>query len=66
MDGESDDVNERCRVYSGAGFKVSSTTSIVQECLRAFPFIWVSVIRVFICGRCLMMLDVAQLLVGEC
>ena len=53
-------------MYSDAGFKVKETTSIVQECLFAFPFIWVSVVRVIICGGCLMMLNDAQLLVCEC
>ena len=58
MGGVSDDVNKQCRVYSSAGLKVKGTTSIVQNCLVAFPHIWVSVVRVFICGRYLMILDV--------
>ena len=62
----SDDVNKHYRVYSGAGFKVKGATSIVQKCLHAFPYIWVSIVRHFICGRCLMMLNVTQLLVCEC
>ena len=66
MGGMSDDVNKHCRVYSGAGLKVKGTTSIVQNCLFAFPFLWVSAVRVLICGRCLMMPDVTQLSVGEC
>ena len=67
MGAVSDDVNKHCRVYSGASFKVKGATSIVQKCLFAFPYIWVSIKRiVFICGRCLMMPDVAQLLACEC
>ena len=62
----SDDVNKHCRVYSDAGFKVKDMTSIVEKCLFAFPFLWVSVVRVFIYNGCLMMLGVTQLLVGEC
>ena len=51
MGGVSDNVNKHCRVYSGAGFKVKGATSIVRECLFAFPYIWVSIVRsVIICG----------------
>ena len=50
MSGVNEDVNKLCRVYSGARFKVEGTASIVQECLCPFPFIWVSVVRVFILG----------------
>ena len=45
MAGVSDDVNKHCRVHSGARFKVKGATSIVQNCLFAFPFIWVSGVR---------------------
>ncbi len=62
----SDDLNKHCSVYSGAGFEVKRTEGIVRECLYPFPYIWASVDKVLICGTCLMMLDVAQLLVGEC
>ena len=62
----SDNVNKLCRVYSGAKFKVKGTTNIVQECLYSFPFIWISVIRVFIFDGYLIILDDAQLLVCEC
>ena len=48
MGGVTDDVNKHYRVYSGAGFKVKGTTSIVRECLYSFPYIWASVIRVVI------------------
>ena len=61
-----DHVNKNYRVYSDAGFKVKGATSIVHRCLFAFPYIWVSIVRVFICGRGLMMLHIAQLLVCEC
>ena len=40
----TDDVNKHYRVYSDAGFKVKGVTSIVQECLLAFPYIRVSVV----------------------
>ena len=50
MGGMSDNINKDCRVYSGAGLKVKGTTRIIQNCLLAFPFLWVSVVRVFICG----------------
>ena len=66
MGGASDDVNKLCRVYSGAMFKVKDTKSMVQKCLQSFPFLWVSVIRVFIFGGYLMMVDIGQLLVCEC
>ena len=66
MGGMSDTVNKHRRVYSGARLKVKGTMSIVQNCLFAFPLLWVSVVRVFICDGCLMMHDVTQLLVGEC
>ena len=66
MGGVSDDANKHCRVYSGAGFKVKGATGVVQECLVAFPFLWVSIVRDFTCSGCLMMLDAAQLLVCEC
>ena len=66
MGAVSDDVDNHCRVYSGDGFKVQGAKSIVQKCLYAFPFIWVSVVRVFICGKCLIMLNVAQILGCEC
>ena len=66
MGGVSDDVNKHYRVYADARLKVEGATSIVETCFRAFPHIWVSIVRVFICGRCLMMLNVAQLLVCEC
>ena len=46
MGGMSDDVNKHCRVYSDAGFKVKDMTSIVKNCLFAFPFLWVSAVRV--------------------
>ena len=59
-------VNKLCRVYSGVKFKVKGTKKIVQECLCPFPFLWVSVIRIFIFDWYFMMLDVAQLLVCEC
>ena len=45
------DVNKHYKMYSDAGFKVKHATSIVQKCL-AFLYIWVSIIGVFICGRC--------------
>ena len=66
MGGVTDDVNKHCRVYSDGRFKVEGATTLVQKCLFAFPYVWVSIARVFICGRCLMMLDIAQLLVCEC
>ena len=53
-------------MYSDAGFKVKGKTSIVEECLYSFPFLWVSVIRIFIFGGYFIMLDVAKLLVCEC
>ena len=59
MGGVSDNVNKHYRVYSGAGVKVKGAISIVQNCLHAFPYVWVSIVKLFICGRCLMMLDVA-------
>ena len=65
MGGVTDEINKHYRVYSDAGFKVKGATSIIRECLRPFPYIWVSIVRVFICGRCLIMLDIAQLLVCE-
>ena len=58
--------NKLCRVYSGARFNVKGKTSIVQECLRSFPYLWASVIRVFIFDGYLLMLGFAQLLVCEC
>ena len=64
--GVSDDVNIYCRVYSCAGFKIKDMTNIVKNCLFAFPFIWVRAVRVLIYDGCLMLLDVAQLLVCEC
>ena len=33
-------------VYPGVGFKFKPTKGIVQECLRAFPYLWVSVVTV--------------------
>ena len=39
---------------------------MVWKCLYAFPFIWVSIVGMLICGRCLMMFDIAQILVCEC
>ena len=66
MGGVTDDVNKHYRVYSDAGFKVETATSIVQKCLVAFPYIWVSIVSAFICSRCLMVLDITQLLVCEC
>ena len=66
MGGVTNDVNKHSRVYSDAGFKVKDATSIVQKCLFAFPYLWVSIVRVFICFRCFLMLDIAQLLVCEC
>ncbi len=59
----SDDLNKHCSVLSRADFEVKR---IVQECLIPFPYIWASVDRVLICGTCLMMVDVAQLVVREC
>ena len=56
---------KHCRVYSSADFKVKGTTGIVQNCLFAFPYLWVSIVRVFMCSRCLMFLDTVQLLVSE-
>jgi len=46
MGGMSDDVNKHCRVYSGVELKVKGTRSIVESCLFAFPFLWVSAVRV--------------------
>ena len=40
--------DKHCSVYSGAGFKVKHAKGIVQECLRSFPYIWVSVNRILI------------------
>ena len=54
----SDAVNKHHRVYSGAGVNDKGAISIVQNCLHAFPYIWVSIVRLFICGRCLMMLNI--------
>jgi len=62
----SDDLNKHCSVHSRAGFEVKRKKGIVRECLIAFPYIWASVDIVFICVTCLMILDVAQLLVCEC
>ena len=62
----TDDVNKHYRVYSDAGFKVETATSIVQKCLVAFPYIWVSIVNAFICSRCLKVLDIARLLACEC
>lgn len=45
-------------VYPGIGFKFKHAKGIVQECLLSFPYLWVSVVTVLICGRCLMILDV--------
>ncbi len=59
----TDDLNKHCSVHSGAGLKVER---IVRECLIPFPYIWVSGDRVVIRGTWLMILDVAELLVGEC
>ena len=44
MGGVSDGINQHYRVYSDAGFKVKGATSIVQKCLFAFPYIWVSIV----------------------
>ena len=66
MGGVTDGINKHYRVYSDTGFKVKGATSIVQKCLVAFPYIWVSIVRVFIYFKYLMMLDIAQLLVCEC
>ena len=66
MGGVSDNVNKYCRVYSGAGLKVKDIRSIVKNCLFALPSIWVRIVKVFIYCGCLMILNVAQFLVGEC
>ncbi len=58
----SEDLNKHCSVLSRGDFEVEL---IVQGCLISFPYMWASVDRVLICGTCLMMLDVAQLVVGE-
>ena len=58
----SEDLNKHCSVLSQADFEVGL---IVQGCLISFPYIWASVDSVLICGTCLMMLEVAQLLAGE-
>ena len=46
MGGMSDNVNKHCRVYSRVESKVEGTRIIVESCLFAFPFLWVSVVRV--------------------
>ncbi|KAI9452691.1 hypothetical protein BJY52DRAFT_1418599 [Lactarius psammicola] len=50
------------RVHSGAVFEARGKKGVVQECLISFPYIWASIDKVLMCGTCLMMLDVAQLL----
>ncbi len=58
----SEDLNKHCSVLSGGDLEVKH---IVRGCLISFPYIWASADRVLICGTCLMMLDVAQIVVGE-
>ena len=48
MSGMNYNINKDCRVYSDAGLKVKGATRIVRNCLLAFPFLWVSAVRVFI------------------
>ena len=59
----NDNLNEDCSAHSLPGFEVKY---IARECLIPFPYIWASVDKASVCGACLMMLDVTQLLVGEC
>ena len=61
----SDDLNKHCSSFEVlVGFDVQR---IVRECLISFPYIWASVGKDLICGTCLIILDVARLLlVGEC
>ncbi len=58
----SEGLNKYRSVLSRGDFEVEL---IVRECLMSFPYIWASVDRVLIRGTRLMMLDVAQLVVGE-
>jgi len=58
----SEGLNKHHSVLSRGDFEVGD---IVWRCLLSFPNIWASVDRVLICGTCLMMFDVAQLVVGE-
>ena len=60
-----DDLIKHCSVHSGAVFKARGKKGVVEECLVPFPYVWASIDKVLICGTCLMMLDVAQLLDGE-
>ena len=62
----TEDVNKNYRVHSGDQFKGKGVIRMVWYCLVTFPFLWVSIVRVFICGRCLMIFDITQLQVCEC
>ena len=63
---ERDGLDIYCSVYSGVWFNIKRADVIVRECLSSFPYVWVSVFKGLIWGRCLKMLNAAQLLGGKC
>ena len=43
MGDASNNFDNHCSAYSSPGLDVRDKKSIVEECLRPFPYIWVSV-----------------------
>ena len=62
----STNLNKHCSVGFRAGFKNKSRKRIILECLKSFPYIWVSLDRVLIVSIYLKTLGVTQLVVGKC